>query len=612
MEKEKFAFLKKKSTWILVIIVLVAVGIFIGRSQKSEKVDFSSTKVEKIDLVQSVSETGSVVADLELFYGWETSGKVIKLAKETGDIVKKGELIAELENTKQRARLNEGYSALASAQARLDLELAGPTSEEKSKFQASVDQAQAAHDKTKAELKKTEAASEKSINDAEKALSTAENNLQLIVGGENSQIVNDAYDDLIHEIKSAVTTLSGTLTESDNILGVDNQYANDDYEDVLDFADNDLLSDTKDEYRKVRNIIEDLESKVISISINSEHDDVDDFIPDVQDAIEAMQNHLINLDNVLDPALPIGGITQTQIDDLNSIVSTEQDTVNTAGENLTNDLQAVTAARNSLSSYQIAYDKAELALENAKKQAEADNDIAQAKVDAAQADLNKTQASYDLLVVDPRDVDVASLRADVNRQAANVQALRSDLNKTKLTALSDGIMSVLDVEVGENVTANDLIVKIISEQLSVEVDISESDIAKVSLDDPVEITLDAFGEDIEFVGSVISIEPAETEISGVIYYKTDILFENTNGQDVRAGMTANIKIMTDQRPGVLVLPERAVIEKNGGKFIRIVLDKEIADFEERDVTVGLRGDNGLVEILTGVEEGQEVVTFIKE
>ena len=88
-----------------------------------------------------------------------------------------------------------------------------------------------------------------------------------------------------------------------------------------------------------------------------------------------------------------------------------------------------------------------------------------------------------------------------------------------------GRLATLDVEIGENVSANQEVVDIVSPQLTVEVDISESDIAKVSVDDPVSMTLDAFGEDMVFTGTVASVDPAETEISGVIYYKTKILID---------------------------------------------------------------------------------------
>ena len=50
-------------------------------------------------------------------------------------------------------------------------------------------------------------------------------------------------------------------------------------------------------------------------------------------------------------------------------------------------------------------------------------------------------------------------------------------------------------------------------------------------------------------------------------------------------------------------------EKNSsGKFVRLLVSKEL---KETPVTIGLRGDDGLVEILSGVKAGDQVVTYVK-
>jgi len=50
-----------------------------------------------------------------------------------------------------------------------------------------------------------------------------------------------------------------------------------------------------------------------------------------------------------------------------------------------------------------------------------------------------------------------------------------------------------------------------------------------------------------------------------------------------------------------------VIEKSGEKFIRVIANGVM---EEKPVTIGLRGDGGLAEVISGLAEGQEVVTYI--
>jgi len=330
-------------------------------------------------------------------------------------------------------------------------------------------------------------------------------------------------------------------------------------------------------------------------------------------ALSTMQSHLIQVQQVLNATRPIGDLSQSELDTLKSGVTTVQGYIVTSATNVTNGVQAIASARNSLTSYQIAYDKAVSDLEQAKKQAEADIAVAKAQVSAQEANLAGVQASYDDLVAPPRNVDLASLRAEVSRQAAALSAAKDDLAKTELRALADGVVSKLDVEVGENVTANQNVVGIISDGFSIKVDISEADIAKVSVDDPVDITLDAYGDDVQFFGHVVKIEPAETEISGVVYYKTTILFDDIAEQyEIRSGMTANIDILTNKKENVLVIPRRAVLTQDRKKIVRVVQDATKGIFEEREVETGLQGDDGLIEIVSGLTDGEDVVTFLKE
>ncbi|MBT4542151.1 MAG: hypothetical protein HOC34_04305, partial [Candidatus Magasanikbacteria bacterium] len=160
--------------------------------------------------------------------------------------------------------------------------------------------------------------------------------------------------------------------------------------------------------------------------------------------------------------------------------------------------------------------------------------------------------------------------------------------------------------------ANQEVITLISSQLTIEVDVSESDIAKVSIGDNVNITLDAFGDDTIFNGSVVSVEPGETEISGVIYYKTDIVLEEITEVDVRSGMTANIDIITNMKEQALTVPQRAIIKKDGKQIVRILTNEKTGEFFEREVVSGIRGDAGQTEIISGIEEGEKIITFIKE
>ena len=84
-------------------------------------------------------------------------------------------------------------------------------------------------------------------------------------------------------------------------------------------------------------------------------------------------------------------------------------------------------------------------------------------------------------------------------------------------------------------------------------------------------------------------------------------------------MTANVDILTASKDDVIVVPQRVVITKEGKKIIRILKEKSdtknpektIEELTEVEVITGLRGSTGEIEIIEGINEGDKIVTSIK-
>jgi len=66
--------------------------------------------------------------------------------------------------------------------------------------------------------------------------------------------------------------------------------------------------------------------------------------------------------------------------------------------------------------------------------------------------------------------------------------------------------------------------------------------------------------------------------------------------------------MTDKRDNVLQVPARALIDKDSKKIVRILVNNVL---QEIPVEVGMQGDEGMVEIKSGLKVGDKVITFIK-
>ncbi|HOU46051.1 MAG TPA: HlyD family secretion protein, partial [Candidatus Pacearchaeota archaeon] len=130
-----------------------------------------------------------------------------------------------------------------------------------------------------------------------------------------------------------------------------------------------------------------------------------------------------------------------------------------------------------------------------------------------------------------------------------------------------------------------------------------TDIAKVAVGNEANITFDAFGSKKQFHGKIIKIDPAQTVVEGVVSYKTTFQIIDFSSE-IKSGMTADIDVITAQKQNVLAIPSRIILRKQGKTFVRIKRDgKE----EEIEVQTGIKGDNGNMEIIEGLSEGQKVI-----
>jgi HlyD family secretion protein len=206
---------------------------------------------------------------------------------------------------------------------------------------------------------------------------------------------------------------------------------------------------------------------------------------------------------------------------------------------------------------------------------------------------------------------LAAQEAKIVAVRASIENYNAQIDKMVLRAPFAGMVTKQDAKRGETVSANTQIVSLISEGIfQIDTHIPEVDIAKVKLNDHARVTLDAYGSDAHFDALVSAIDPGETVVEGVPTYKVTLSFAQKD-ERIKQGMTANIDIETAKRDGVLVLPARAVVGKNGSKSVRVLLPG-VRIPEERLVELGLRGSDGLVEVVSGLHEGDSVVTFEKK
>lgn len=234
---------------------------------------------------------------------------------------------------------------------------------------------------------------------------------------------------------------------------------------------------------------------------------------------------------------------------------------------------------------------------------------AREKLQSAQDSLLLEEEELNLMIAGTASEQILSQEASVEEAEANVAKFIAEIAKTVIISPISGVVTKQEANVGEIVSANENIVSLISEKdLQLEANIPEADIVNLKNGLEAVITLDAFGDDREFKAIIISIDPAGTIIEGVPTYKTTFEFI-TFADEIKPGMTANVDIETGKKENVLSIPRRAVINGDDKTFVRVSIGNSIV---EKEVETGLLGSNGWIEIVSGLEEGDEVIIFLDD
>ncbi|HUV16322.1 MAG TPA: efflux RND transporter periplasmic adaptor subunit, partial [Pelolinea sp.] len=198
-------------------------------------------------------------------------------------------------------------------------------------------------------------------------------------------------------------------------------------------------------------------------------------------------------------------------------------------------------------------------------------------------DLNNLLGTYytyatdtDFILFDQADAAVEEARIDYNRAfdqsdeisaaKANVQALDNTINQSKIIAPFDGTVTEISAVPGDIVASGAVAVRLDNlENLIVNVSVSEVDINKVKSGQKAIITFDAL-PDKEYQGEVVSISSAGNDASGVVEFSVKVRLLDAD-ESVKPGFTSVVSIITNQVTAALIVPNDAVISRNGNSMV---------------------------------------------
>lgn len=385
-------------------------------------------------------------------------------------------------------------------------------------------------------------------------------------------VVSTAEQSLLDAKKNIIDKLNGAYTKSDDAVRAksdqlfDNPKTANPQLIVRSPYDMQLEIDLEESRVRIETLLNEWKENLNTTSLQS------DLVFEAQTAnnnTQQIKEFFEKLALVINALLPNSGLTQTTIDKWKTDISTARTNVDTAisslisaEENLQVKESALRAAKNQLTLKTAPVRLSDIA-------------VYQAQITQAESSLLRVETQRkDLMIYAPISSTVVSVRG----------------------------------EIGEIVGADTVVVSLASDDaLQIQLNVVEDKIVNVRSEQNARITFDAIpGEN--FSGKVVFVDPTETIVGGAVYYETTILFDKIDDR-IRSGMTANVWINTAIAKDVVFVPASAVQNKEGRKIVRVFYDGQVM---ENEVQTGIENDAGMIEIISGASEGDQVVLGVEK
>ncbi len=580
--------LSRKWTMVLGGLLLALLAIIYFATKSPAKEIYVTDTVKRGNLVKTVDITGSLTPLLHVDLSFLSNGNVARIFSKVGDFVQAGQTLASLSALDLSADARK-------AQADLELAQAAAKPEDINTAQADIKSAEVSVQNASIALEVTKSINAVNISNAENDLTEAEEDALTTKADDTRSIINALNTGLI-QIRTG-------LSKADELLGLENTLFNDAFEREFSAMDPQAKQSAQHAFGLARTDRDLAEPAVIALSTTSSTEAIEAAVILTERALKETSDTLLYTRRGLDStSADTVDLSLTELVAFKTSIDASRTSVDTARTNL--EIAKDTLSQNIVSeAHNIR--SAELAVRTATANAVRDEANAEATLKSAQAALEKAQAAYEKVIAEPRAVDLAPYIA--NRDSAAARYL-----KTEIISPISGRVGKVDIRLGEAVTAGAGVITVEPQEAAydVTIDVPESDVAQLTLGDSAVITFDAFGADVEFTGSLTSLNRSEKLIEGVIFYEAKIaVTDGPRLADLRNGMSADVTISVESRTNVLTVPTRAIVQNNGQKIVRVLVNEEI---QEKEVVVGLRGDGGTTEILSGLSEGDIVVISVKK
>jgi RND family efflux transporter MFP subunit len=219
------------------------------------------------------------------------------------------------------------------------------------------------------------------------------------------------------------------------------------------------------------------------------------------------------------------------------------------------------------------------------------------------AEYDKVRNAHEILLIEAgmKKDEIQAAAKGLTQAEIEVAIARMELEKTKVQAPFEGIVTGVKASIGESVSpGQDLFTLVDIREIRLEARVLESEIGRIKTGRDADLRFAAYPGRV-FRGKVRAVSPVvdpETKTCGV-----HIDFDNPSGE-IKPGMHAEVEIAAEVFRDRLLVPQEAVLVRGGRKLVFVVGDG-LAKW--RYIEPGLENER-FVEVLKGVKEGDEIIT----
>ncbi|MFA6426866.1 MAG: efflux RND transporter periplasmic adaptor subunit [Candidatus Magasanikbacteria bacterium] len=587
-------FIKNKKWRVIIALAVFGVGGYMGWQKifsKTEQVTYVTGTVERGLLSTTISGTGQVSPVSQVDIKSEASGDVVTLNIKNGQTVKEGDVLAQTDSRDSALSVNQAKINLDLAQLQLN-ELLSPASDatlltaENSLLKAQEDltklkvSQETEYEQTVETKQKAEDTLEKSYEDAYNTVASTFLDLPDIMGGIYSVLLSS-------DLSKSEPTLGGYGFNDGSFVNSILYSDSDNREKMSDY-----VTDAKVAYNIAK---KSYDAVVVSFKNTTRYSDKDTIMQLLVDTLETSKqvaDAVKETANVVDFWSEYRESRDLEVFDKVSEYETE--------------LASYTSQNNSHVSSLLSNDRtvedSEESIVNAErslKEMEVNNPIA---IVQAERNIKELEVKYDDLKDGNDELDIQNQKLTVEQRRNDLWSAQQSLSNHYVKAPFEGVIVDVPISRGDSISSGSTIASIITSQKIAEITLNEVDIAKVKLEQKVNLTFDAV-EDLEITGKVVEIDNLGTVSQGVVSYTVKIAFD-VQDERIKPNMSVSAEIITNSKNDILMVESSAIKSDVQGNYVE---EQNNGKIEKKYVTTGLTNDT-MTEIIQGLSEGETIIT----